>query len=249
MEVEPTSPNPETEEQELELPPSATDAWKQWNAAPNPRTMSIALKTVQPVIDRAVARFPKFNKAVLQGEAKRLAIQAVKTFNPSESASLSTHVFNHLRPLARFTQSASRAVTVPEKAGLMLGALKRAEKDFYEQYNREPTDAELQDLTGMPAKQMANVRRFDRFELAEGAMEAPLDMPEEDPKIGMWADYVYQDLGSLDQSIMDHRTGRHGKQILGTDELAAKLKVHPTYINRRAAQIAQRILDGVNQSR
>jgi DNA-directed RNA polymerase specialized sigma subunit len=243
--IEP-NPNPDAVP---ELGSDAMAAWNQWKAAPHPKLMSTVLKSVQPTIDAAIARHPRFNAGVLGGEAKRLAIQAVKTFDPAQNASLSTHIFNHLRPLSRYTQEMSRAVSVPREAREQYGKVVRAEQDFLEQNNRPPTDWELQDQLGISRERLAKIRQVGKFEFAEGALESAPDVQQEDPTISLWTDYVYHSLPDRDRQIMDYRLGRIGKTVLPTVEIAQRLGIDPSYVNRRAGQIAQQILDGVNSTR
>jgi hypothetical protein len=202
---EPIVPLPE---EGPDLGPGSVAVWKQWQAAPNPKTMSMVLKSVQPTIDAAIARHPRFNAGVLGGEAKRLAIQAIKNYDPTQSASLSTHVFNHLRPLARFTQEKSRAVHVPRDAREQYGKVVRAEQDFLEQHGRPATDYEIQDLLGIPRQKLNKLRQVGKFEFAEGAQENPIDVQQDDPALDLWTDYVYHSLPERDRQIMDYRLGR-----------------------------------------
>jgi len=235
---------------ELEMPPLAPHRglreWEQWKKNPTPASLSVVLKAVQPTMDSAISRFPSFNSAVLHGEAKRLAIQAVKTYDPAEGTALGTHLFNHMRPLARKTQEMSRAIAIPRDAREELAKLARIKSNFMEENNREPHDAELCNLMGIPPKKLGKLHRMMHYEFAEGGLEDDPEVPAEDHNLGLWADYVYHDLNDRDKLIMDHRVGRNGRPILSTEEVAAKLGIHPTYVNRKAQEIAQKILDGAN---
>ncbi len=143
----------------------------------------------------------------------------------------------------------SRAVGVPRDAREEYGKLARAEKDFYEEHNRHPTEFDLQDQLGMTRDRMTKLRQLGKYEFAEGALESAPDVQAEDPKLNLWAEYVYHGLNDRDRLIMDHRMGRNGREILDTNALATKLGIDPTYVNRRAGDIAQKILDGLNSSR
>src|ERR1035437_10991777 len=61
--------------------------------SPNPNSMASVLNTVKPVISGALKKYPGVNSGVLSGEAKRLAIAAIKTYDPSHGATLQTHVY------------------------------------------------------------------------------------------------------------------------------------------------------------
>ena len=224
-------------------------AWRRWQKTPTPQNMSHVLKTIQPMIDKSVARFPQYNPNVLGGEARRLAIQGIKSYDPTSGAALGTHIFNHLLPLGRRGQNMTRVVTMPRSLQTEVGRMLKTEQDFREENNREATDTELQDLLQIPASKLGHLRRHSRFEFAEGQAESLPEVSEEDPKLSMWADYVYHGLDPMGQSIMDHKMGRNGRQVLSTDEIAAKLGIHPTYVDRRSKKIAEEILKGADSHR
>jgi hypothetical protein len=229
--------------------PRGHQEWSQWKAAPTPGNLSLTLKALDPVISKAVSRYPKFHPAVMNAEAKRLAIGAIRSFDPNESASLSTHVFNHLRPMSRFSEEASRAVVIPREARTDVANLSKMQRDFMEENNREPNDSEIQDALGISGKKLTKLRNLSHYEFAEGALEESPESQQDDPMVRIWADYVYHDLNPRDKAIMDHRLGRNGRPVLSTEETAAKLGIHPTYVNRRAQEIAEKILRGINESR
>lgn len=229
------------------LSPRGHSEWEGWKKNPNPQTMAGVLRAVRPTIDSTIKRYPGINPAIIGGEAKRLAIQAVKTYDPTQGASLPTHIFNHLRPLQRYSQTVTKAVNVPRNAREGYARYMGVKKDFFEENNREASDAELQDLLGINRKGLSKLHQLGHYEFAEGQLESMPDQPDEDdPVLDLWADYVYHDLNDRDKLIMDYRLGRNGQKVLSTQEIAAKLKIHPTYVNRRAEEIADRILKGVN---
>ena len=60
----------------------ALGQWQNWKRKPGPESMAKVLNSVRPIINKSVSKFPKYNSAILGGEAKRLAIVAIKTFDP-----------------------------------------------------------------------------------------------------------------------------------------------------------------------
>lgn len=238
-----TAPPPDLEKSA----PDADLAYSRWKVAPSPHSMSDVLKGVEPVIKSQISRFPGTNETLLRSEARRLAVQAVKTYDPAHGSSLQTHVFNHLRPLARFTQKTSRAVTVPRDAREGIANLMRAKQDFMEEHGREPSDAELQDLTGLSGDKFSRLSGMAFYEMPEGKQETPVAVTPEDSRIGMWTDFVYHDLPNRDRLIMDYRLGRNGRPVTDVNKIAAILKVDPSYVHKRVKSIASQILQGVQE--
>ena len=224
-------------------------SWDKWKEHPSPENLATVLHHVQPVLDKAVAGHPNVNKGLLGGQAKQLAVQAIKTYDPASGANLHTHVFNHLLPLGRQSQELTRIINLPRNARDDASHFKKGMSDFYEENNREPNDAEIQDLFGLDKRGLKRLHRITRYEFPEGQLEESPNVQQEDPKLALWIDYVYHDLDPMGKAIMDHKMGRNGRPILSSPEVAAKLKIDPTYVNRRAANISKQILDGLNQTR
>lgn len=226
-------------------------SWQRWKQSPSPAAMAKTLNTVRPVIDRAVSRFPKANPTVLGGEAKRLAISAIKTYDPSMGTSLKSHVFSHLRSLGRNSSNMGKVLNMTRTDRDYRAKYLAAINDLTETHGNEPSDAQLMDHLGVDAKVLTKMRRVSMGEFAEGQAEmlpSVAQQDEEDPRISMWVDYVYNDLPEVDKKIMDLKIGRNGKTPLSAVEVAAKLRLSPDYVNVRAGAIAKKILDGINST-
>lgn len=241
--------DPEQHEAEVGAMPhgDAIESWKRWKSKPTPESMAAALKTVKPILDKSVSRFPKYNPAIMGGEAKRLAISAIKTYDPSKGTALSTHVYSHLKSLNRYAADLGTAVRKTrlerDRTADYLGAV----RDLTEINNREPSDDELRDHLMVDRKTLHKMRVAATGEVAEGQLES-LPGQEEDPRLGLWTNYVYHDLDPVGKLIMDYKLGRNGRKQLGTEETAAKLGMHPDYVNRRAGDIARKILTGADST-
>ena len=241
-----------TEEPEWQAPPDidqvapkTVSAWQRWKATPSPHSLSSALKEVSPVIDGAVNRHAGVNSGLMRAEGKRLAIQAIKTYDPDAGTSLNTHVFNHLRPIGRFAQKTMRAISVPRERGEAIGNLLKFERDFLEENQREPLDHEVQDHLGISADKLTNLRGGTFFEFPEGAIEGVTETDPGESRIARWSHFVYHDLTPRDRTIMDHRMGNNGRPILSPEEIATKMGLDVSYVRKRAAAISQKILEGI----
>ena len=125
--------------------------------------------------------------------------------------------------------------------------LRRHEQDLTDEMGREPTDLELADRTGFSLKRMTKVRKYQPG-VSEGTLESvdPGLLGSLSPALArsqksrqMWIDMVYQDLPPLEQKIMEHTFGMHGRPTLSNQALAAKLKRSPGAISQRKARIQQ----------
>lgn len=232
--------------EEINDTPDTMSAWSSWKQSPNPNSLSTALRSVDPVIEKSVSRYPGMNKSLMRSQAKSLAIQAFKTYDPESGASLSTHVFNHLRPLSRFADRQTKVVSVPRDFRAQVSGFIKFKQDFLEEQGREPSDDEIANRMGLSKKQIAKLNQGSFYELAEGGTEAPVEVSSDDDALGTWVEFVYHDLPERDKLIMDYRIGRNGKPVLSAEQIAQKMNIDPSYVRKRSAVISKRILDGVN---
>jgi hypothetical protein len=226
----------------------ALKQWGRWKANPHPQRMADVLRSLQPVIDKSVARFPRYNAAILGGEAKRLAIAAVKSYDPAQGAALSSHVYNHIKPLGRNLANLSRAIPLSRLERQRASAFLAARNDLREMHGREPDDSQLQDHLGVNAENLAKMRRAARGEVAESEADhlgASEDHQEDAGRLRLWSDYVHHDATPLEKQIMDLSMGRNGHPVHDGERIAAQLNLSPQYVNRKREEIARRIVEGM----
>lgn len=245
-------PDPVAAEPEVVLPetPKLESSWETWSRTPNPHTLSGVLKSVGPVIQTAVSRYPGINKNLMMGESKRLAIQAIKTYDPARGTSLSTHVFGHLKPLGRFAEKETKVVSVPRDFKTEVASFIKARQGFMEEEGREPSDAEMQDMLGIGKKKLQKLNVGAFYEMPEGQTESDIDIGQQDdsPSLNLWVDYVYHDLPARDKMIMDYRLGKNGRPVKEPNEIAAIMKIDPSYVRKRTTAISKQILEGLNKN-
>ena len=225
---------------------TAAGAWKTWKAAPSPATMSAALKTVRPIIDRAVGGVRHASKELMSAEAKRLAIGAIKTYDPAQGTALSTHVYSHLRPMRGFAEKSTSVIDRTRTDNTLARRYLEARSTLNQTLNRDPSDDELTDHLNITPKELVKMRRVAVGETGEEDYSTHASADPGDASVGLWADYVYSDLNPINKKIFEMKTGRNGQPMLSTDEVAAKLGLSSVHVNNQAGKIAQRILDGAN---
>lgn len=242
---------PITEDVAVPQPPNSVaskqkELWSKWKADPQPRNMSGVLQSVNPVIDYHLGRINERESGVYRGEAKRLAMDAIKAYNPEAGASLNTHVYNYLRPLARKKEELRHVMPVSREMSKDIAIYNQTAKDLFEETNRDPTDEEIQERTGIPSKKLIKIRQSMKGEIPESSFDGFDSGEDTDNKIGLWTEYVYHDLDPDGKKILEFKTGRNGKEILTNEEIALRLGIDTSTVSRRSADIADRILKGSN---
>ena len=225
---------------------SITDSYRAWQIEPTPERLGGILSALDPVLVQEIQNYPG-PKPVLHVKAKRLALDAVKSYDPNKGANLRTWVTNQLKPLSRFGQ-AMTAVRPPEVARRRAAEVNRVYEEMHDRMGRYPHDDELSDELGISPAQLARLRSISGAGVSESqfsdtATGDQRDMPALSHSVS--TDYafdaVYMGLDPREKVIMDWKTGRHGKETLTNAEIAARLGVSPAFVSQVSSDIAKRV--------
>lgn len=232
------------------LEPEFEEVYLEWKKNPSPENNTRLLKAINPILNTAVTSYAGQSSPVVRSQAKILALNALETYDPYK-AKLRTHLLTQLQRLRRNVGQMQQIVQVPERLVLDSMAVSKAVEEFQDRYGRDPSDAELADLTGLSKKRLAKIRQLKPV-VAEGQTYSfdtegelqELTVPKATPQA--WVDFVYQTLDPKDQLIMEHTLGLNGKKILSKSAIARKLGVSPSAITYRLRYI-QSQLDANNR--
>ena len=118
------------------------DAYEAWKKRKTPENMSVLLAKSTPVINSAIQSYGGMNKS-LKSQAKILAADAMKKFDPDQGVKLRTYLMSQLQPLIRINRERAQVTRIPERVTLDLYKMKQEERRFHDQYGRGPSDTEL----------------------------------------------------------------------------------------------------------
>ena len=223
--------------------------WSAWSQKPTSNNLMSVVNGFDGLMNTSIGQQKNVNRSMLKSRAKLLTIDAIKTFDPSSGANLSTHVYNYLRPINReskdMTEIAPMSRHYSDESAKMINAV----TSFAEDNGREPDDSEIRDMLGISQKRLEKLNKIVKYEIPEsqivGGMEDE-DVDEQSNKLNLWTDYVYHDLGTKDKKILDFKLGRSGHPEMSNEEIAVKLQTSPMEISNRSAYIAVKILEGMN---
>ena len=218
------------------------DAWKQ---APSPKTLTPLVKSLDPVISKALNAYGYAGDANMRTKARLLAANALPKFDP-ERASLDTFVFGELRRLQRIGPKQEYAVPIPERVMLERRALERTTSELYEELGRAPTDDEVRDRTGLTQNRLRVLRGVPQQTVGptlddQGRVITDADAGSDVSKL--WEDAVVYSLNPVDRKIYEWSTGAGGEQ-LPKSEIALRLRISPAAVTQRAANIAKKLAEG-----
>lgn len=235
------------------LEPDLAPVYQAWKTKPGPDTGDALLQAVKPHIDRAISAHVGQDNPLIRSRAKLMFLKQLPTYDPSR-AGLATFTFNQLRSLKRVNRQQTQILRLPEQMLLQQGALAEAEGFLRDEHDRDPSDAELSAHTGLSRKRIQQIREFHQ-PLAESTAAGEFDYQPQATSAAKptgprnrVAELLYDELHPIDQLIMEHSLGLHGKPVLKNMEIAARLKVTPGAISQRKLSI-QRRLDALEQTR
>lgn len=216
-------------------------AYRKWKASQNGVDLDALLKRLDPLIQAEVnKRAGTLSRDLLVGQARKLAVDAIKSFDPNRDVKLTTHVVNQLLKLSRVNYTHQNAARIAEHHMLQFHTLRIAKEDFAAENGRDPTTEELADTLRWSPQKLGEVQQqFQRSELLEhaggGSSSAhSFIATEHDPTIG----YVYATLSPRQQQIFDMRTGYNGARRIGNPEIMKKLGITQGVLSYEITRIA-----------
>lgn len=200
------------------------------------------LQYAEPIMRTAIYSFaggdPRYRI-----QAAKLALDAVKSYDPARGTELKTHMYNNLQRLNRISSQRSNIVHIPENVSSLYTLISKARADYEDKYDRAPSDQELSDFVHIPVK---TINRVDRY--TQPVSESMTYTPEGEDTLGFKATkdndylaYLYESSDPVDQKIIEYGTGYNGNPMLSGKEIASKLKITPAAVSQRMSRLSGRM--------
>jgi DNA-directed RNA polymerase specialized sigma subunit len=215
------------------------ELWKTWKKTPTSKNLSPLLDNLTPLIGKEVGRWSGAISSVpLTIEARRLAVEALHSYDPKFGASLGTHVTNRLQKLSRIVYESQNLARIPELALLRINTLNSATKELEAHHGREPTIDELADHLSWSQASIKKLQPFRHAENIESLTTLPVSGNAEDDSNIV---YIYHGLAPADQKLFEHLTGYGGAEKLNAKQLAKKLEMNVGQLNYAKKKLVTRI--------
>ena len=221
----------------------ATDdeLYRTWKRTGMPNDLEALVKNLEPLIYSEVGRRAgTLSRDLLAIQAKKLAVEAIKSYNPNVGVKISTHVTNQLQKLSRVNYAHQNAARIPEHSMLQFHSVNIATEDFKADNGREPSTEELADAMGWSHKKLEQFRtQFGRSELLE-SIDTPGDLfvaETHDPRIN----YVYTTLTPRQQRIFDMTTGYHGVKRKNNTAIMRELSITQGVLSYEKTKIKEAV--------
>lgn len=174
-------------------------------------------------------------------EAKRLALNAAKTWRPG-IGNLGAFVSSKVKMgLYDYVTRNQNIATIPREHIGRIGAFKRTMEDLGDRFGREPTSLEVATHMNVPLKKVTVLRQMLR---PTGLESATVDSGFEDVTDDRNRERVrlaYYGFTDQEKLVFDFSTGAHGQEKLGTNDIAKRMKVTAARISNLRLSIANKI--------
>ena len=222
--------------------PKAQDLYSQWKAVPNADTETQLLRSLEPTISTALKSYGA-GDARLKTRAYILAKEAIKTYDPKHKTAVTTHVYNNLQRLRRYSAERSNAVHIPENVRLDSLAAQRFVDDYKDRKGYEPSILDVADkLKWSQARARKALGAFQETPESFTTSDKGDDLTKTQRRPeDIWEDYVYHDLDERNRKIYEWATGYNGSKQLQKQEIAKRLKISPAAVSQRLSSIAKRL--------
>jgi len=215
------------------------ESFEKWRKSPTDENLHAVLREVAPAVKSGLNAHAGGDKAY-RTKAQILAVDAIKSFDPTKGAALNTHVYNNLRRLNRIKAQRQNALHFPEQTHADRRYISEFVKEYTDVHGVEPSDSAIADGLSMSVDRVLRTR----------IKEAPTSraMSEKGDLVGksrspsdIWVDYVYFDLGEKDKKIFEWTTGYNGAERLSKKEIAHRLKISQPAVSQRVSKIVQQL--------
>jgi len=231
--------------------------YEEWKDAPmgwsKDQAYSVLMKTLEPAVMSAANTYrpAPVPTQTMELEAKRLAGEAVRNWNPSSGMSLASYIGTMVRQrLYRWVTQHQNVARIPEAQVGKIGPFQLALNDLSDQFGREPTTEELADHMAVSPKFVARLRKSLRSDLIasnvmgsvgdEGSVADTIEDIPHDPDYER-AMLGYYGLTPQEKQVFDFSMGAHGQPKLKAGELAIRLKVSPARISALKQSVGLKI--------
>lgn len=225
-------------------------SYDEWQKKQTPENMARVLKSMDYIINTEVHRYPGPN-TLLRGRAKKLAVDAVRSYNPESGARLPSWVTTQMQQLSRYGNTLQRPVKTPEVARRQAAEINARRQELKDELGDDPTDEQIADVTGLSIRRIQSLQKMVRptvgeatFEIDDAGGDAaayPSVDEDGDPRFRESVEMTYDGLDARDKMIFDLKTGRNGQPSVDNKSIAKRLGVSAGLISQRSLDITNRI--------
>lgn len=215
------------------------ELWKVWKkGGEKPHHLDPLLKSLNPLIQKRAFDAGKGRvevpSAAIDFELKKQVVNALRTYDPKQKASLPTWVTLNLRKASRFIHNTQNLARITEPLAMKIGTFNAVKADLTERLGHEPDDhSMLEALLKLPANKsgwsLKDIKRLNKevrksYISGQGGLDdvqtAVMSSPETEV-----IHLVIPQLSKAELAVHEYTFGLNGKPKLSPGEMAKKLKM------------------------
>lgn len=231
-------------------PKQEAELVQSWQQSGNKEHLSSLLKRYEPLIKKHSARYygADLPRAAIDAEAKMVAMEAFKNYDPKRGVQLSTYVSSYLPKTRRFVINHQNAVRLPEGLALRIGAYQNANQELTTNLGRSPNAQELADHQGWSIKDVRKIRLSTGGAQIQELNDFVPGVANEARRAEIFVDYLYHELDGDQKKVLEHLYGLHGAEKLDTAEAIAQASgMAPARVEKLRGQIAGKMREHLDQ--
>ena len=222
--------------------PNGVESWE-LVAGNRPEGSERFLKDIDETINKAINAFAGGDKSY-KTQARIIALDAAKTYDPKAGASINTHVYGQLRRLQRLAAQRGNLTRVPESVSQQRSVVSRAIRELTADLGEDPTTEQIAQKTGMSRKRVDALMNYKPV-IPDSVAVSPdgdslVSSNNERRFRDLYSDVIYNDLDNTDRKIYEWVTGYgKGEKLTGV-EIARRLNISPAAVSKRYSNLVKK---------
>jgi DNA-directed RNA polymerase specialized sigma subunit len=225
------------------------EMWKEWKkSGHDPKKLEPLQASLEKIVFRTVSRYRGVDipPRLIQAEAEKHLIEALKDYNPNSGAKLSTHLINRQMRVDRFVKEHQNLARIVESRAQKWGDYQASKQLLVDELGRDPTSKELSRAMSTRLKRSvtpAEAERFmreDRRDLVHTGLDETSfeNVPTQDRLV---IKMVEEELSREEKAVYERLFGLNGAPKQKPGEIARALKMHPSKVSRITAAITKKL--------
>lgn len=224
----------------MKLEPKYKELYQNWQKTKSTKDLQKLLDAAYPTIEKGLKVFGG-GLPNLYGRAKLIALDAMASYDPNQ-APLDSYLMLNFQRLQRFLPQTGSMIKIPEAIRMQARELENAAAELEAKLQRPPSDQEIADYMGISLKRIEKIRSAQGVVPGSAFGEEIVTQEEiPDAKLKLWIDTVYKESSPMQQYIMEHVYGLHGKKKKTLADIAKALKVSIGTVHGNLRKIEEKI--------
>jgi DNA-directed RNA polymerase specialized sigma subunit len=213
------------------------ELYEEWKRSGSSRALGDLINQLSgPIYTEVHRQSGTLPNAALAAEAKKWAIRAIQTYDPTRGAALSTHVQSYLPKVRRMNYKYQNAARLPENLQLKYKVYDRTVQNLADKLNRDPTEEEIAQDMGWSKGQVVKFRNSLYEDLIESVSSKPYETTRfNENKILL--DYIMTQLSPEEIKIWENA------KKMSSEELAKELGVNVNRLNYMKSKLKTKVKD------